>query len=85
MLPIAIYGFVIEGVCQVMFRFIRLFCWVYSKNVDVKRLWSHEERVHHKYESFGNVFFDSQIHFIFHLVEEVAMACHVLYHWMFPI
>ncbi len=36
MLPIVIYGFVIEVVCQVMFRLIRLFCWVYSKNVDVK-------------------------------------------------
>jgi hypothetical protein len=36
MLHVAIYGFVIEGVCQVMFRLIRLFCWAYSKNVDVK-------------------------------------------------
>jgi len=36
MLPIAIYGFVIERVCQVMSRLIRLFCWVCSKNVDVK-------------------------------------------------
>jgi hypothetical protein len=45
MIPIAIYGFVIEGVCQVMFRLIRLFCWVCSKNADVKdfdlmRKWS---------------------------------------------
>jgi hypothetical protein len=38
MLPIAIRGFVTEGVCQAMFRLARLFCWVCSKNVDVRDL-----------------------------------------------
>jgi hypothetical protein len=38
MFPIAIRGFVIEGICQSMFRLVRLFRWVCSKNVDVRDL-----------------------------------------------
>jgi hypothetical protein len=38
MLPIAIRGFVTEGVCQAVFKLVRLFHWVCSKNVDVKDL-----------------------------------------------
>jgi hypothetical protein len=38
MLPIAIRGFVTKGVCQAMFKLVRLFCWVCSKNVDVRDL-----------------------------------------------
>jgi hypothetical protein len=38
MLPIAIHGFVTEGVHQAMFRLARFFCWVCSKNVDVRDL-----------------------------------------------
>jgi hypothetical protein len=38
MLPIAIRGFVREGVCQAMFRLARLVHWVCSKNMDVRDL-----------------------------------------------
>jgi hypothetical protein len=38
MFPIVIHGFVIEGICQSMFRLVRLFHWVCSKNVDVRDL-----------------------------------------------
>jgi hypothetical protein len=38
MLPIAIRGFVTEGVRQVVFKLARLFRWVCSKNVDVRDL-----------------------------------------------
>jgi hypothetical protein len=38
MLPIAIRGFVTKWVHQVVFRLVRFFCWVCSKNVDVKDL-----------------------------------------------
>jgi hypothetical protein len=38
MLPIAINGFVTEGVHQTMFKLAKFFCWVCSKNVDVRDL-----------------------------------------------
>jgi hypothetical protein len=89
MLPIAIHGFVTEGVCQAMSKLARLFCWVCSKNMDVRDL------DHMKKESaivmsllemqLPMSFFDSQIHLISHLVEEVAIGGLVSYCWMFPI
>jgi len=53
-LPIAIRGFVTKGVCQAVFKLARFFHWVCSKNVDVRDLESHEDRVCHSDESFGN-------------------------------
>jgi hypothetical protein len=83
MLPIAICGFVTKMVHQTMFKLVKLFCWVCSKNVDVKGFGSHEDRVYHSDESFGNaisnIFFDSQIHLISHLVEEVAIRGPISY------
>jgi hypothetical protein len=89
MLPIAIRGFVTEGVCQAVFRLARFFRWVCSKNVDVRDL----DLM--KIESvilmsllemqLLTFFFDSQIHLISHLVEEVAIGGLVSYRWMFPI
>jgi hypothetical protein len=83
MLPIAIRGFVTEGVCQAVFRLARLFRWVCSKNVDVRDL----DLM--KIESaivmsllemqLPTSFFDSQIHLISHLVEEVAIEGPVSY------
>jgi len=89
MLPIAIYGFVIEGFCQVVFRLVKLFHWVCSKNVDVRDL--DLKRI--KFAIVMNLleiqlpmsFFDNQIHFISHLVEEVAIGGPIPYCWMFPI
>jgi hypothetical protein len=89
MLPIAIRGFVTKGVCQVVFKLARFFRWVCSKNVDVRDL----DLM--KIESaivmsllemqLPTSFFDSQIHLISHLVEEVAIGGLVSYRWMFPI
>jgi hypothetical protein len=89
MLPITIRGFVTEGVHQAVFKLARFFCWVCSKNVDVKDL------DFMKIESaivmnllemqLPTSFFDNQIHLIFHLVKEVAIGGLVSYHWMFLI
>jgi len=89
MLPIAICGFVIEGFCQVVFRLAKLFRWVCSKNVDFRDL----DLMRIKFAIMMNLleiqlpmfFFDNQIHFISHLVEEVAIGGPVLYRWVFPI
>jgi hypothetical protein len=89
MLPIAIRGFVIEGVRQIVFRLAKLFRWVCSKNVDVRDL----DLMRTKFAVVMSLlqmqlptsFFDSQIHLISHLVEEVAIGGLVSYCWMFPI
>jgi hypothetical protein len=89
MLPIAIRGFVTEGVHQAVFRLARLFRWVCSKNVDVRDL----DLMRIKSTIVMSLlemqlptsFFDSQIHLIFHLVEEVAIGGPISYRWMFPI
>jgi len=89
MLPIAIRGFVIEGVCRVVFRLARFFRWVCSKNVDVRDL----DLMKIEFAIMMSVlemqlptsFFDSQLHFISHLVEEVAIGGPISYRWMFPI
>jgi hypothetical protein len=89
MLPIAICGFVIKGFCQAVFKLARHFCWVCSKNVDVRDL----DFMRIKFSTVVNLleiqlptsFFDNQIHFISHLVEEVAIGGPVPYRWMFPI
>jgi hypothetical protein len=89
MLPIAIRGFVIEGVRQIVFRLAKLFRWVCSKNVDVRDL----DLMRTKFAVVMSLlqmqlptsFFDSQIHLISHLVEEVAIGGFISYHWMFPI
>jgi hypothetical protein len=89
MLPIAIRGFVTEGVHQAMFRLARLFRWVCSKNVDVRDL--DLMRIESAIVTsllemqLQTSFFDSQIHLISHLVEEVAIGGPVSYRWMFPI
>jgi len=88
MLPIAIHGFVIKGVCQTVFRLARLFHWVCSKNVDVRDL----DIMRIKFTIVMSLlemqlptsFFDSQIHLISNLVEEVAIGGHVSYCLMFP-
>jgi hypothetical protein len=89
MLPIAIRGFVIEGVCQAMFKLARLFHWVCSKNVDIRDLDFMKKEsatvVSLLEMQLPMFFFDSQIHFMFHLVEEVAIGGLVSYCWMFPI
>jgi hypothetical protein len=89
MLPIAIRGFVIEGVRQAVFRLTRLFCWVCFKNVDVKDLdlMKIESAIVMSFleMQLPTSFFDSQIHLISHLVEEVAIGGPVSYRWMFPI
>jgi hypothetical protein len=89
MLPIAIRGFVIEGVRQAVFRLARLFHWVCSKNVDVRDLDLMKIKsaiVMSLLEmQLPTSFFDSQIHLIAHLVEEVAIGGSISYHWMFPI
>ncbi len=89
MLPIAIHGFVTEGVCQSMSKLARFFRWVCSKNVDIRDL----DLMKKKSAIMTSLlqmqlpmcFFDSQIHLISHLVEEVAIGGPVSYHWMFPI
>jgi hypothetical protein len=89
MLPIAIRGFVIEGVHQFVFKLARLFRWVCSKNVDIRdlNLMRIESAVVMSLleMQLPTSFFDSQIYFIFHLVEEVAIGGLVSYRWMFPI
>jgi len=89
MLPIAIHGFVTEGVHQAVFKLARLFCWVCSKNVDVRDLDLMEIEfaiVMSLLEmQLPTSFFDNQIHFISHLVEEVAIGGPISYRWMFPI
>ncbi len=89
MLPIAICGFVIERVCQTMFKLMRLFCWVCSKNVDVRDLDLMKKKstimMSLLQMQLPTSFFDSQIHLISHLVEEVAIGGLVSYYWMFPI
>jgi hypothetical protein len=78
MLPIAICGFVTEGVRQVVFRLAKLFRWVCSKNVDVRDL----DLMMIKFAivmsllemQLSTFFANSQIHLIFHLVEEVAIG-----------
>jgi len=84
MLPIAIRGFITEGVHQAMFRLARFFCWVCSKNVDVRDL--DLRRIESAIVmillemQFPTSFFDNQIHLSSHLVEEVTTR-----DWMFPI
>jgi hypothetical protein len=89
MLPIAIRGFVIEGVRQAVFRLVRFFRWVCSKNVVVRDL----DFMKIEFAIVMSLlemqlptsFFDSQIHLISHLVEEVAIGGPVSYRWMSPI
>jgi hypothetical protein len=89
MLPIAIHGFVTEGVCQSMSKLARFFRWVCSKNVDIRDL----DLMKKKSAIMTSLlqmqlpmcFFDSQIHLISHLVKEVAIGGLVSYCWMFPI
>ncbi len=72
-----------------MFRLARLFRWVCSKNVDVRDL----DLMKIEFAIVMSLlemklptsFFDSQIHFISHLVEEVAIGGLISYRWMFPI
>ncbi len=90
MLPIAIGGFVTKGVRQAMFRLATLFHWVCSKNVDVRDLDLMKIEFTIVMMSLLEMqlptsFFDSQIHLISHLVEEVAIGGFISYHWMFPI
>jgi hypothetical protein len=89
MLPIAIRGFVIKGVRQAVFRLDRFFRWVCSKNVDVKDLdlMRIESTIVMSFleMQLPTSFFDSQIHVISHLVEEVAIGGPISYCWMFPI
>jgi len=88
MLPIAIRGFVIEGVYQVVFRLARLFHWVCSENVDVRDL----DIMMIEFAIVMSLlemqllmsFFDNQIHLISHLVKEVAIRGPISYRWMFP-
>jgi hypothetical protein len=88
MLPIAIRRFVIKGVRQAVFRLDRFFRWVCSKNVDVKDL--DLMRIESTIVmsilemQLPTSFFDSQIHLISHLVEEVAIGGPISYRWMFP-
>ncbi len=89
MLPIAIRGFVTEKVRQAVFKLVRLFRWVCSKNVDVRDL----DLMKIEFAIVMSLlemqlptsFFDSQIHLISHLVEEVAIGGPISYRWMFPI
>jgi hypothetical protein len=89
MLPIAIHGFVTNGLRKAMFRLARLFRWVCSKNVDVRDLdlmRIESAIVMSLLEmQLPTSFFDSQIHLISHLVEEVVIGGPISYRWMFPI
>jgi hypothetical protein len=71
-----------------VFRLDRFFRWVCSKNVDVKDL--DLMRIESTIVmsilemQLPTSFFDSQIHLISHLVEEVAIGGPISYRWMFP-
>jgi len=88
MLPIAKRGFVIEEVCQVVFRLARLFHWVCSENVDVRNL----DIMMIEFAIMMSLlemqllmsFLDNQIHLISHLAKEVAIGGPISYRWMFP-
>jgi hypothetical protein len=88
MLPIAICGFVTKGFVKLCLDWLDFFIGC-SKNVnfrylDLMRTKSAIVMSLVKMQLLTS-FFDSQIHFISHLIEEVAIGGHVSYRWMFPI
>lgn len=86
-LPLAIRGKLSPGVCEAIYRLLRLVRWISLKDVDASKI---EKMKQESYVvlsllqmQFPTSFFDSQQHLIVHLVEEIALAGPPFYRWMF--